>query len=104
MEDPPTPWLADPPPAGWVTPPPRDGWLGRSAFALSKRTCSLFLAGVPDPRVPRVVRPVLLDGGGVVVLLPAHLAAGQQGRVRRRAAEQDRQVREGGEREGWCAE
>ena len=30
MEDPP-PWLA--------TPPPRDGWLGRSASALTKRTC-----------------------------------------------------------------
>ena len=26
-------WLA-----GWLTPPPRDGWLGRSAFALTKRT------------------------------------------------------------------
>ena len=41
LEDPPPPappWLADPP---WLaTPPPRDGWLGRSAFALTKRTCS----------------------------------------------------------------
>ena len=31
------PWLADPPLAGWT--PPCDGWLGRSAFALTKRTC-----------------------------------------------------------------
>ncbi len=27
-----------PPPPGWLT-PPRDGWLGRSASALTKRTC-----------------------------------------------------------------
>ncbi len=39
---PPPPWLADPP--GWLADsPPRDGWLGRSAFALTKRTC--FCAG-----------------------------------------------------------
>ena len=31
------PWLADPP--AWLATPPRDGWLGRSAFALTKRTC-----------------------------------------------------------------
>ncbi len=30
-------------PLGWLTPPPpRDGWLGRSASALTKRTCSLL--------------------------------------------------------------
>ncbi len=28
-------WLTPP---GWL-PPPHDGWLGRSAFALTKRTC-----------------------------------------------------------------
>ena len=32
-----------PPPPGWLTPSPlRDGWLGRSAFALTKRTCSFL--------------------------------------------------------------
>ena len=40
---PPTPYLADPPswlaPPWLADPPPCDGWLGRSAFALTKRTC-----------------------------------------------------------------
>ncbi len=34
VEDP--PWLVDQP---WLADPPRDGWLGRSTFALTKRTC-----------------------------------------------------------------
>ncbi len=31
-------WCGGPPPPDWL-PPSRDGWLGRSAFALTKRTC-----------------------------------------------------------------
>ncbi len=52
----------------------------------------LRTAGVPDARVPRVVRSVLLDGRGVVRLLAAHVAAGEQGQLRRRPAVEDCQV------------
>ena len=38
----PPPWLADPP-SPWLGTPLRDGSLGRSAFALTKRTCFVFV-------------------------------------------------------------
>ncbi len=54
--------LADPP--GWL-PPPRDGWLGRSAFALTKRTCYSRCSSV------RLLRGLSLPKMKVSMLYPA---------------------------------
>ncbi len=61
MEDPSPPWLADTPPPSWLATPPRDGWLGRSASALTKRTCFFF--DLPFGPLP----PVLESGSGFTV-------------------------------------
>ena len=61
-----------PPLVGWLT-PPRDGWLGRWAFALTKRTCSLqpnvppqepVAAPPPPPPAAALPTPALGAGSG----------------------------------------